>query len=203
MPQVLRYSTDIVVIDLEACSPESPVNDIRNSNIIEIGAVRLDRRSLAIKGTFSELIQPRDFPIEPFITGFTGITPAMVANCDPFDIVFKRFAEWYGPRNKAGLAAFGVYYDLPLLRKECQVFDVNFRKYFVGTAVDIRTLAVAWLAQNGHPTSGVTVQGTLERMRLGDLQLSFHRALDDALATAAIMQFFHLGRVDPTFPKTS
>ena len=115
----MRYSTDIVVIDLEASCPaeDQGNNSVDRSSIIEIGAIRLDRRSLEVKDTFSELVRPEDYPIVPFITEITGITQDMVRDKDTFDQVGQRFLDWYGPRNKAIIAAFGAYYDILLLRK--------------------------------------------------------------------------------------
>lgn len=189
-----HYTTDIVIVDLEASCPVLGANDIEHSNIIEIGAVRLDRKTLEVTSTFSELVRPRDFPILPFITELTGITPEMVAEREEFGPVARRFVEWYGKRNRAMLAAFGVYYDIPLLRKELRAFGMNFKDHFPGGALDVRSAALLWLAQNGHNTTGVTVKRTLEKMRIADASLSFHRALDDARGEAAILQFFHLGR---------
>lgn len=190
----MRYSTDIVVLDLEASSPESEINRIETSNIIDVGAVRLDRRTLEVVHQFSELVRPRDYPVEPFITEFTGITPAMVADAAPFDEVARRFVEWCGPRNKFILAVFGAYYDIPLLRKEFEAFGLDYRSNFVGGALDIRALAIAWLADRDESTTGVTVEKTLEKMGVS-LPLNFHRALDDAYAEVAILQMHHLGRV--------
>jgi len=190
----MKYSTDIVVFDLEASCRSFGSNEIADSNIIEIGAVRLDRKSLAVTGEFSELVHPRDFEILPEITEITGITPQMVADKDEFDSVGARFAEWFGNRNRAILASYGVYYDMPLLRKEFGAFGLDFQRSFVGGAFDIRAIALAWLADNGHRTTGMSVQRTLEKMGI-DLGSDWHRALDDAKATAAILQFFHLGEV--------
>lgn len=186
-----RYSSDLVVIDLEASSATAGANDIATSNIIEIGAVRLDRRTLAAGDTFSELVRPRDVPLTPFITELTGITPEMLAGCETFDRVGARFAAWYGPRNRSILAAFGVYYDLPLLRKECRTFGIDFRRHFVGAALDIRSLALAWLAERRLGTGGVTLAGVLEKMGLGGMEFEAHRALADARAAAAVLQRFH------------
>ncbi|MGD8396875.1 MAG: 3'-5' exonuclease [Candidatus Eiseniibacteriota bacterium] len=188
-----RYSTDLVVLDLEASSPDPDANDIQRSNIIEVGAVRVDGRSFEVKDAFSELVRPRDIPIEPFITELTGISPEMVAECGTFEAVGRRFVEWYGPRNRSILAAWGVYYDVPLLRKECRAFGIDFRRHFVGGAMDVRTVALVWLAQHRIGTTGVTIERTLEKMGLGALGLNFHRALDDARAAAAILQVAHLG----------
>lgn len=190
----MKYSQDIVVFDLEASCSEQGNNEIHESNIIEIGAVRLDKKDLRIKSVFSELIKPRDFPVTEFITKITGITPEMVDNADTFDIVGKRFVDWYGPRNKALLSSFGVYYDMPLLRKEFQAFGLDFRSSFVGHALDIRAVATIWLAENNVDTRLVNVERTLDKMNV-TLDLAWHRALDDAIAAAAILQYFHLNKV--------
>ncbi|RKZ16171.1 hypothetical protein DRQ50_06575 [bacterium] len=190
----MRYTTDIVIIDLEAsCPPEDEGdNSIERSSIIEIGAVRLDRRSLAEVGSFSELVRPEDYPIVPFITGITGITPDMVRDKDTFDQVGGRFLEWYGPRNKAIIAAFGAYYDIPLLRKECARYGLDFRGSIAGGAFDIRAVATVWLAANDHRTSGLTLGSILDKMGIGD-RFTAHRAVEDARAAAAVLQMHHLG----------
>jgi len=191
----MRYSTDIVVIDLEATCPSEDQgnNTIERSSIIEIGAVRLDRRSLEIVETFSELVRPEDFPIVPFITEITGISPDMVKDKDTFGAVGARFLEWYGPRNKAIIAAFGAYYDIPLLRKECARYGLDYRTHIAGGAFDLRAVATVWLAVNNHRTSGLTLDSMLEKMGLAD-RFTAHRAVEDAKAAAAVLQLHHLGR---------
>lgn len=192
----MRYSTDIVVIDLEASCPaeDQGNNSVERSSIIEIGAVRLDRRSLEITATFSELVRPEDHPIVPFITDITGITPEMVAGCDTFADVGRRFLDWYGPRNKAVIAAFGAYYDIPLLRRECDRYGLDFRTHIVGGAFDLRAVAIAWLAERELKTSGQNLTSVLDQMGLAD-RFAAHRAVEDARAAAAVLQMHHLGRV--------
>lgn len=191
----MRYSTDIVVIDLEASCPAEDEGDntIARSSIIEIGAVRLDKRSLEIKAEFSELVRPEDYPIVPFITGITGITEDMVADKDNFATVGARFLEWYGPRNKAIIAAFGAYYDIPLLRKECSRYGLDYRTHIAGGAFDLRAVATVWLAEHGHRTSGLKLESILEKMEIPNRFIS-HRAVEDAKAAAAVLQMHHLGR---------
>ncbi len=192
----MKYTTDIVIIDLEASCKTFGANEVAESNIIELGAVRLDRKTLEIKDEFSELVRPRDYPVLPEIAEITGITPEMVKARDTFDMVGRRFIEWYGKRNKAMLAAFGAYYDLPLLRKECTAFGIDFGEAFVGSAFDIRAVAIAWLANNSQNTTGVSIEKTLEKMGV-KLDLRWHRAVDDAKGAAAILQVFHLGSPVP------
>jgi DNA polymerase III epsilon subunit-like protein len=191
----MRYSTDIVVIDLEASCPaeDQGNNSVERSSIIEIGAVRLHRRSLEIVASFSELVRPEDYPVVPFITGLTGITPDMVAGRETFAAVGQRFLDWYGPRNKALLAAFGAYYDVPLLRKECRRYGLDYRSHIAGGAYDVRAVAMAWLAEHDRRTSGLTLPSILDKMEVGHRYTS-HRAVEDARAAAAVLQIFHLGR---------
>lgn len=191
----MRYSTDIVVIDLEASCPveDEGDNTVERSSIIEIGAVRLDRRSLEITATFSELVRPVDHPITGFISELTGITQEMVAGCETFATVGRRFLDWYGPRNKAIIAAWGAYYDLPLLRKECHRFELPMRRHIAGGAYDLRAIGMAWLAEHHHRTSAATLESVLEKMGLAG-HFASHRARDDARAAAAVLQMHHLGR---------
>ncbi|HOX25594.1 MAG TPA: 3'-5' exonuclease [Candidatus Krumholzibacteria bacterium] len=191
----MRYSCDIVVVDLEASCPveDEGDNSVERSNIIEIGAVRLDRRSLAITATFSELVRPADYPVTPFITRLTGITPEMVTDRETFAEAGRRFLDWYGERNKAIIAAWGAYYDVPLLRKECLRFSLPFRERIVGGAFDLRAIGMAWLAAHDLRTSGATLEVVLDRMGLGG-RFATHRAVEDARAAAAVLQVHHLGR---------
>lgn len=190
----MKYSTDIVVLDLEATCPEKDTNRIERSNIIDVGAVRLDRRTLEMVESYSELVRPRDYPVAPHVTEITGITQEMVDPCDTFDRVGERFVRWCGPRNKFVLAVWGGYYDVPLLRKECDAFGIDFRQHFVGGVLDVRAVATVWMAANDHGTNNITPKHTLEKMAVQN-DLRFHRAIDDARAEATILQFFHLGRV--------
>ncbi|PID78735.1 hypothetical protein CSA17_06675 [bacterium DOLJORAL78_65_58] len=191
----MRYTTDIVVIDLEATCPveDQGNNTIERSSIIEIGAVRLDRRSLEVVDSFSELVRPERFPIVPFITEITNISPEMVADKDTFARVGPRFLQWYGPRNKAIIAAFGAYYDIPLLRKECDEYQLDYKSHIAGGAFDLRAVATAWLATHNHRTSGLSLGSILRKMEIGD-HFKAHRAVEDARAAAAVLQVFHLGR---------
>lgn len=84
-------------------------------------------------------------------------------------------------------ASFGIYYDLPLLRKEVRVSGLNYGEYFVGGGFDVRSLAIYWLAKNNHSTSGVSIEHLLQKMEI-QVDFQFHRALDDAKATALILR---------------
>lgn len=182
----MKFSSDIVIFDLEASCKTFGLNEIEESNIIEIGAVKLDKNTLEIKSEFSTLIRPKNYPILPEIEEITRITPEMVAESPYFDDAIGSFLNWYGERKKSILAGWGLYYDLPLLRKEFRVSGLDYNKYFVGGGLDIRSLACFWLARNNQTTSGLSIERVLTKMGI-ELDFEFHRALDDARATALIL----------------
>jgi DNA polymerase III epsilon subunit-like protein len=183
-----RFSTDVVVIDLEATCDVRDANEIEQSHIIELGAVRLDGKTLEERGSFTSLVRPPAGTLPPFITEVTGITSDDLRDARPFAAAAREFLTWYGPRNRSILAAFGVYYDLPLLRKEFRDAGLDYRQAFVGGGLDVRSLTVLWLARNGRSTTGVTLDGCLERMGLDLADRRAHRALDDARAAAQLLQ---------------
>jgi len=117
----------------------------------------------------------------------------MVADQETFATVGQRFLDWYGPRNKAIIAAFGAYYDVPLLRKECRRYSLDYRGHIAGGAYDLRAVAMAWLAEHDRRTSGLTLPAILAKMGITD-EYTAHRAVEDARAAAAVLQMFHLGR---------
>ena len=170
----MKFSSDIVIFDLEASCKTFGKNEIEESNVIEIGAVKLDKKTLEIKSEYSQLIRPSEYEILPEISKITNITPEMVSDKPVFKDAILSFVQWYGEKNKSTLASFGIYYDLPLLRKEIRISGLNYADYFVGGGLD-------------HSTSGVSVLHTLEKMEV-KTDFQFHRALDDAKATALILQ---------------
>ena len=87
----MKFSSDIVIFDLEASCKTFGRNEIEESNIIEIGAVKLDKKTLEVKSEFSELIKPSDYEILPEISKITNITPEMVLDKPNFKEVFLKF----------------------------------------------------------------------------------------------------------------
>lgn len=183
----MKFTSDIVVFDLEASCKTFGRNEIEESNIIEMGAIRLGKNNLEMIDEYSILIKPRDYSLLDEISKITHITPEMVADQPYFDKAIALFLKWYGERNKSILAGWGLYYDLPLLRKEFRVFGLDYNQYFVGGGLDIRSLACLWLAKNNQTTSALTVERVLSKMDL-KADYEFHRALNDARGTALILQ---------------
>jgi len=183
---MFKLHNPLVVIDLEATAGQDDRGRQTNNCIIDLGAVYLEER-LEVKGTFQALVRPTE-EITPFITKLTGITPAMVADQPGFDQVGPAFAQWAeglaGNLKKVRLAAWGNYFDIPLLRKN--YWDAGLDFPFPGTALDVKTLAFLWLSQSGRRTDKISLEFFAEHFGL-PVEGTWHRALTDAQITAGTL----------------
>ncbi len=183
---MFRLNNPLVVLDLEATAGKDEQGRQTNNCIIDIGAVYLDER-LEVLGTFQSLVKPTE-DVTPFITQLTGITPAMVADQPSFAEVGTGFSRWVeglaGNLKKVRLAAWGNYFDIPLLRRNYHDAGLDFP--FPGTALDVKTLAFLWLSQSGRRTDKVSLEYLAEHFDL-KVEGRWHRALTDAQVTAGIL----------------
>jgi len=182
---MFKLHNPIVVIDLEATAGHDDSGRQTNNCIIDLGAVYLDE-ALEEKGTFESLVKPAE-PVTPFITELTGISPQMVESQPGFTEVGERFASWVkslsGNLKKVRLAAWGNYFDIPLLRKN--YYDAGLDFPFAGTALDVKTLAFLWLSMSGRRTDKIGLEFFAQHFGLG--QVAWHRALADAKVTAVTL----------------
>lgn len=186
-----RLNNELVVFDLEATSNQEDADErpaVQTNNfIIEIGAAFLDRE-LKLVDTFERLVRPEE-PITPFITQITSITPAMCESQPLWKEVGPEFEAWVSRHckniKKVRLAAWGNYFDIPLLRRAYAHYDLSFP--FSGTCIDVKTLAMAWMALSGRRTDKLGVETVASAM---DIQPEgrYHRALTDAVTEAKILQ---------------
>jgi DNA polymerase III epsilon subunit-like protein len=176
----------LVVIDLEATAGQDESGRQTNNCIIDLGAVYLDE-TLEVKGTFEALVKPSE-PVTPFITELTGISPAMLEDQPGFAQVGPAFAEWAktlaGNLKKVRLAAWGNYFDIPLLRKN--YYDAGLDFPFAGTAIDVKTLAFLWLSHSGRRTDKIGLEFFAQHFGMETVR--WHRALADARATALTLK---------------
>lgn len=183
---MFKLQNPLVVLDLEATAGQDAQGFQTNDYIIDLGAVYLDEE-LVSKGSFSHLVRPEQ-PINEFIQKLTGITPAMVSDEPLFSQVGGDFTAWVaslaGNVKKVRLAAWGNYFDIPLLRKSYQRYGLEFP--FSGTAIDIKSLAFLWLSLSGRRTDKVNLPFFAQHFGL--VQGQQHRALSDAQLTAEVAQ---------------
>lgn len=186
---MLNLNTDLLVIDLEATAGKDEKGNQTNNYIIDIGAVLLDR-DLNVISTFESLVKPEE-PISDFITELTKIDNSMVEKEDTFPGVAAKFHTWLenslgrSSFKKIRLCSWGTYFDIPLLRKVYQKYDLEFP--FSGTAFDIKTMALMWHALSGRKTDRLQVSTVAKTMDI-KAEGTFHRAITDAIVETKIMQ---------------
>jgi ATP-dependent DNA helicase DinG len=184
---MFKLSNDIIVIDLEATAGTDKDGHQTNDFIIDIGAVLLDK-DLEIIGSFSETVRPEE-SISPFIAELTGISDDMVAQRPLWSKVGEDFQQWVRQRSgnpkKARLAAWGNYFDIPLLRKSYQRYKMPYP--FSGTAIDVKTLAFTWLAFSGRRTDKLNLEILAKHLNI-EPEGEYHRAITDAKVTALVMK---------------
>lgn len=185
----MKLNQDIIVFDLEATSGKDVLGFQTNNYIIDIGAVYIKKDTLEIVDSFSSLVKPEEY-ITEFIEKLTGITNAMTDTERLFDEVAKDFEAW--ARKHAGdnlkkvlLAAWGNYFDIPLLRKLYMKYHMEYP--FIGSCLDVKTLAVAWLALSGHRTDKHSVEHVSDVMGIKP-DGAYHRAIVDAKCEGQIFQ---------------
>jgi DNA polymerase III subunit alpha, Gram-positive type len=183
----MKISKEIVVLDLEATSSLDAKGNQVNNDIIEIGAVYLDT-GLNIVDKFQCFVKPRE-PVSQFITELTGITNQVVESAPEFKDVAIGFEKWItnisGSPKKVILAAWGTYFDIPLLRRMYQEHNTPYP--FHGGALDVKSVAFAWLSLSGHRTDKLGVEHVADIMGIS-AKGEYHRAVVDATAEARILQ---------------
>lgn len=179
----IRLPFELIVIDLETNGLEVP--EVR---IVEIGAVRMTR-DFELADTFRSLVDGR--PMTPVATAVNNITDAMLEGEQPFQEVSKGFVEWCRKSSDYVLGAWGAYFDLCVLRSEYRRIGVRYPH--PGRGLDVK--AIAWFETfcRGNPSSKGGVDSLCEQFGV-EFEGTRHRALDDALAEARILQEIVRGR---------
>lgn len=178
----MRFNFPICVFDLET-------TDCDSHGIIEIGATMLTRELHRVVGAFQYTVFS-EFPVSSFVTELTGHSQETITRSPSWSKVSALFEKWVEDRaecdiKKVRLAAWGNYFDVNCLRNE---YQRNGHSYpFSGTVIDVKTVALTWLALSGKRTDKCSVQGVAEIMGIKPDGL-YHRADVDAVATAEIFR---------------
>ena len=147
--------------------------------VVQIGAVKLDGRTLAVVGEFDLLVKPRINPVlSPYFETLTGITNKEVAARGvDFAQAYARFADFAGD---GPIMAFG--HDEWILEENLRLYGIadyralprfaDLRTWFAACNVDPRGMLSCEIA----PSLGLKVGGRA------------HNALDDARSMAASME---------------
>jgi DNA polymerase III subunit epsilon len=167
-PSDSLLNVDFVVIDVETTGLKP-----YQHRIIEFGAVRYSGGEQV--GTLSLLIQP-ERRIPQYVRKLTGIDDGLLADAPRFEEVADQILEFI---EEVPLLGYNVGFDVSFLNSELQRCD---RPTLLNHSIDL--LPVAGALMPGSRARGLSsVVRELDIVSTGA-----HRALDDALSTAAVLQ---------------
>ncbi len=171
-----------LVIDLEAtcCNRKSvPRNEME---IIEIGAVMVDRDSLSAVDEFQTFIQPVRHPqLTPFCTELTSIKQSDLTNAPSYSVALLELQQW--------LASFGHYffcswgdYDKSQFEQDCRYHQVAYP--FGSEHLNIKK---QFSKSQGYAKN----HGMARALKLAKIALegTHHRGIDDARNMAKLMPY--------------
>ena len=167
-----------VVMDLEWNQRASRPNRAMPHEIIEIGAVKLDR-DLRLLDEQQYIIKPKIYPVlDKHIREVTGIEPEELENGVSFPRAFSAFLKWCGPG--ARLCTWGPD-DYPVLLRNARFYE---RELPLEPPLNLQLVYAHLLTDK--PGVQVGLSTAMEALGM-EMDLPAHRALNDALYTARLM----------------
>jgi inhibitor of KinA sporulation pathway (predicted exonuclease) len=172
----------IIIVDVEATCDDGGLVPRREMEIIEIGAVVLDRRTLTVTDEFQAFVKPSRHPdLTPFCTQLTTIEQADVDAAEEYPDVATALRAWWFPLAPALWASWGAY-DRTQFEQDSAYHDVPF-------PLPERHLNVKALFSERHGTRRrFGMAGALRKMGI-PLTGTHHRGIDDARNIAQLAPF--------------
>ena len=148
MRSAKRYHA--VVFDLEFTAWDGSLasrwsRDGEHTEVVQIGAVKLDAKTLKLTGEFECLVRPRVNPVlSQYLINLTGITNEMIdARAVDFITAYRAFLDFVGP---SPTWAFG---------RDDLIFAENLKLYaWDGLPVPPYSNAIPWFAAHGLDLTG-------------------------------------------------
>lgn len=178
----------LVVFDLEATVRTDERGFTHHDEILDLGAVALDRDLLPID-EFSSLVQVHT-PLNAFVTELTGIRPEDLVGQPRWAEVASQFVAWTsrharGKLKHVRLCTWGSSFDITLLRRQFE--DLGREFPFSGTVIDVKSLCFLRRSLSGERTDRLDMDGLAREWGLPSPSPR-HRALPDARLTAALLR---------------
>ena len=174
-----------ICCDLEGtCWDSGPLRTQQRheTEIIEIGAVRLDAE-MAIHDEFQTFVRPRRHArLSDFCTQLTSITQADVEAAPDLPEAMRGFREWVGDPASV-LVSWGPY-DRNQIRRDCRHWRVP-HPLDLSLHVDAKEEYSEWARGHRRGRHGRGLKAALEELAL-PFAGSHHRAIDDARNLATV-----------------
>ncbi len=173
-----------IVVDLEWNGSYSKKAHGYFNEIIEIGAVRLDAEMQQID-TFQATIRPSvSKKLSGIVTDLTHITDEDLEDGTTFAKMVRRFSAWIGEEPAAILTWSTT--DLLVFMENCRFFygkqEIPFLQYYM----DFQAYAQSRMGVDSGQQLGLAKAG--EMLEIPEDGMSLHRALDDSVLTAQVLQ---------------
>lgn len=173
-----------VVIDLEWNGSYSKKAHGYFNEIIEIGAVKLDE-DMQIVDTWRAAIRPVvSKKLSDIVTDLTNITPEELEDGTTFSSMVSQFRRFAGQEPTAVLTWSTT--DLVVLMENCRYFFGSDQLPVMRYYMDLQAYTQRRLELTGGQQLGLSKAGELLSVPAEDISL--HRALDDSLLSAKILQ---------------
>ena len=173
---------NIVILDLEWNGAYSRRLHGFINEIIEFGAVKLDAQ-LNITDRFSCFVKPQvTKKISAVISDLTNITDANLLDARPYMQVMSRFKKWAGD---CVIATWGTS-DILALIENCRYFGGGETVPFLQRYVDLQQYVEKRLDEDGKEQLGLSKAAEL--LSIDDGALDHHRALDDSVLSAMVLE---------------
>ncbi len=179
----------ILVVDVEATcwpdeQPELRGRQREISEIIEIGAVRLEGHDLRETGEYQAFVRPLAHPVlSPFCRALTSIEQVDVEAAPPFPEAMERFRAWHGAVPDLVMMSWSAY-DQHLFLRQCAEHDLPPPDW---THLDLKEEFGRWVFAQDGTRARHRLAEALERVGV-DVTGTAHRALDDARNTAQLLR---------------
>ena len=173
----------IVIFDLEATCWENGEKLTRvDSEIIEIGAVRIDKETGEIVDTFSRFIKPHFNPeLSQYCKNLTSITQDLVDTADEFYDVIPEFVAWLGDDDEY-IMSWGMYDKNQILREGT---IKNFYLLDIETLLNHKHLNMKERFSYVFNVNHCGLSKALKYLKLR-FEGTHHRGIDDAINMALI-----------------
>jgi inhibitor of KinA sporulation pathway (predicted exonuclease) len=173
-----------LIVDLEATCSDDGIIPSNEMEIIEIGAVMLNRATWEIDSEFQQFVQPVRHPLlTPFCTELTSIRQQEVETAPTFPEAIASLKEWIYSFPRHVFCSWGNY-DKKQFLQDCEFHNVP---YPFGSAHRN-------IKQEFSEYLGVTKRFGMAQalQRLGiELKGTHHRGIDDARNIAAIFRYMN------------
>ncbi len=182
-PNFSKYQ-HILVVDLEATCCDRQTIPRHQMETIEIGAVMVDRDTLAIVDEFQTFIRPQRHPVlTDFCRQLTSITQQQVDTAPTFPEAIKLWQPWLDRFDKTIFGSWGEY-DRQQFQQDSKYHQIDLPYPVSSNHINLKERFS--IAQNLNKRYGMA-----QALNLANIELigTHHRGIDDARNISQLLPY--------------